>query len=79
MTDTIEFSASVKQVKTLADHGLDVTFSMPEESIAQAAQLMACKREGIYLKVICSADIDKQTGNNAISEGAIRKSERATT
>lgn len=52
----IVFSATVEKVQTLVDGGLRITFDLPEDAIAQAAQLMACKREGIALTVEVKAD-----------------------
>ena len=49
--NAIRFNASVEKVQTLVDGGIRVTFDLPEDAIAQAAALMACKREGIPLKV----------------------------
>jgi hypothetical protein len=52
----IKFSATVASVKTLVDGGLRITLDLPEDAIAQAASLMACKREGIPLTVEVKAD-----------------------
>ena len=52
----IRFAASVEKVQTLVDGGIRITLDLPEDAIAQAAQLMACKREGIPLKVEVKAD-----------------------
>jgi hypothetical protein len=54
--NVIKFSASVASIKTLVDGGIRVTFDLPEDAIAQAAALMACKREGIPLTVEVKAD-----------------------
>lgn len=56
--NVIAFSASVEKVQTLIDGGIRITLDLPEDAIAQAAQLMACKREGIPLKVEVKADGD---------------------
>lgn len=55
----IVFAASVASIKTLVDGGIRVTLDLPEDAIAQAAQLMACKREQIPLKVEVMADGDE--------------------
>ena len=52
----IVFPATVASVKTLVDGGLRITLDLPEDAIAQAAALMACKREGIALTVEVKAD-----------------------
>lgn len=52
----IEFPATVEKVQTLVDGGIRITLDLPEDAIAQAAQLMACKREGIPLNVEVKAD-----------------------
>lgn len=56
--NVIEFPASVASVKTLVDGGIRVTLDLPEDAIAQAAQLMACKKDGIYLHVEVKADLE---------------------
>ncbi len=57
--NVIRFPAIVASVKTLVDGGLRVTLDLPEDAISQAAALMACKREGIPLKVEVKADGDQ--------------------
>ena len=52
----IKFSATVASIKTLVDGGLRITLDLPEDAIAQAAALMACKREAIPLTVEVKAD-----------------------
>jgi hypothetical protein len=52
----IKFSATVEKVQTLVDGGLRITLDLPEDAIAQAASLMACKREAIALTVEVKAD-----------------------
>lgn len=47
----IQFDAVVARVQTLVDGGLRVTLDLPEQAIAQAAALMECKRQEVYLKV----------------------------
>ncbi|MDP1547397.1 MAG: hypothetical protein Q8L87_15410 [Anaerolineales bacterium] len=56
--NVIAFPATVEKVQTLADGGIRITLDLPEDAIAQAAALMACKREGIPLKVEVKADGD---------------------
>ena len=52
----IVFDATVYKVQTLVDMGLRVTLDLPEDAIAQAAQLMECRREGIPLVVTITVD-----------------------
>lgn len=52
----IEFRATVEKVQTLVDGGIRITFDLPEDAISAAASLMACKREGIPLRVEVQAD-----------------------
>jgi hypothetical protein len=54
----IAFPATVEKVQTLVDGGIRITLDLPEDAIAQAASLMACKREGIPLRVEVKADGD---------------------
>lgn len=56
--NVIKFNASVASIKTLVDGGIRITFDLPEDAIAQAAQLMACKKDMIPLKVEVKADGD---------------------
>ena len=55
----IVFVASVASIKTLVDGGIRITFDLPEDAITQAAALMACRRDGIPLKVEVMADGDE--------------------
>lgn len=52
----IAFSATVEKVQTLVDGGIRITLDLPEDAISAAASLMACKREGIPLRVEVKAD-----------------------
>ena len=67
----IEFHAAVHQVKTLADNGLIISFELPETEVMQAAQLMECKRQGIYLVVTCEV-AKQQENNDAVHERSVR-------
>ena len=51
MSEAITFPATVYKVQTLVDHGVRVTFDLPETCIMQAAMLMECKRMGVALDV----------------------------
>ena len=50
MTDTLRFTASVAQVKTLADGGIRVALDLSETSIDIAAALMQVKQAGAVLE-----------------------------
>jgi hypothetical protein len=52
----IAFPATVEKVQTLVDGGIRITLDLPEDAISAAASLMACKREGIPLRVEVKAD-----------------------
>ena len=49
---TIEFTATVARVKTMADGGLRFEFDAGEAETLAAVQLMECKRFGAVLKVV---------------------------
>ena len=51
MTEPIQFVCTVEKVQTLVDHGVRVSFDLPETAIMQAAMLMECKRMGVVLEV----------------------------
>lgn len=60
--EPIKFDAAVARVQTLADNGIRVTLDLPEGTVMQAAQLMECKRLGVYLKVECRGIDAKESG-----------------
>lgn len=60
MAAKIIFSASVSSVRTLVDGGINVTFSLSEDSIMQVAQLLECKREMIPLRIEVQADTQNE-------------------
>lgn len=60
--ESIRFVVVVQKVQTLADGGLRFTFDAPEDAILPAAQLMACKREGVVLEVVCIKQGDQLNG-----------------
>jgi len=45
----IEFPCAVARVTTMADGSFRVYFDLPETALMAAAELMACKRDGVYL------------------------------
>ncbi len=52
MTDkpAVEFEAEVRQVKTMADHTVCVTFNLPEYAVEQAAWFL--KNQGQMVKAV---------------------------
>lgn len=56
MQGAVEFEAIVNQVRTLADNGLRVILDLPEQAVAEAAQLMELKRNEVVLKVVITYD-----------------------
>ena len=59
--NAINVHAIVYGVRTLVDHGIRVTFDLPETAIAQAAMLMECKRQGIPLEIDIKSDDENLT------------------
>lgn len=60
-TNEIKFQAAVSRVATLADGGLRITMDLPETAILEAAQLMECKRSGIYLDITATISDNEET------------------
>lgn len=54
--NVIAFPATVASIKTLVDGGINVTFSLDENSIMQVAALLECKKDMIPLCVEVKAD-----------------------
>ena len=50
--EPIVFTAAVQRITTLVDGGIRVSFDLEESAIMQAAELMACKRDGVYLEAV---------------------------
>jgi hypothetical protein len=60
MSEAIEFEAAVYSVRTVVtDHGIHITFELPETAIPQMAMLAECRRQGIYLHVKATATDDR--------------------
>ena len=53
MSDAIIFHAEVVKVMTMADGSPRIIFGASENAIPQAAMLMECQKEGIYLEITC--------------------------
>ena len=51
MTDALRFTASVAQVKTLADGGIRLALDLPETAIDIAAAMMKAKQAGAFLEI----------------------------
>jgi hypothetical protein len=63
--DALRFSATVAQVKTMADGGLRLVLDLPETAIDIAAAMMQAKQAGAVLE-IAAVFIVKQQENNAV-------------
>lgn len=61
MTDVIRFTASVAQVRTMADGGIRLMLDLPETAIDTAAEMMKAKQAGAVLE--CAVVPVKQEGN----------------
>ena len=58
MTDeVIRFTATVAQVKTMADGGLRISLDLPETAIETATEMMKAKQAGALLECACVAVI----------------------
>jgi len=57
VSDTVTFLAEVVKVQTLQDHGLRLTFDLPEDEVIAAAKLMEFKRMGVVVKVTCEPQV----------------------
>ena len=68
-----EFWAIVGKVQTMADGGIRVYLDLPENAIVQAAELMAYKREGVVLDVVCTPRVENER-EPSDDEGKARKS-----
>jgi len=51
---SISFPCAVAKVTTMADGAFRVYLDLPETALMQAAELMACKRDGVYLEAVCT-------------------------
>lgn len=51
MSEPIKCTCTVYKVQTLVDHGLRVSFDMPESEIMAAAMFMECQRMAVILNV----------------------------
>lgn len=50
--EKVEFHAAINKVSTLADLGIRAVFDLSEDSVMQAAELMAIRRAGVSVKVV---------------------------
>ena len=61
--DIVRFSASVAQVKTMADGGLRVSLDLSDKEIDTAAKLMQAKQAGAILEIaLVLVDAQKAQG-----------------
>jgi len=71
----ITFHAEIYKVQTLVDGGLRLTLDLPETAIAQAAQMMDWKRNGIVVDVTCKTREDHDSdAKESVEAGKKRKS-----
>ena len=51
-SETINFQAIIARIQTMVDNGLRVTLDLPEQAVAEVAQLMELKRMGAVLNIV---------------------------
>ena len=56
--EDIVFDCEVVRVKTMADGSVRLELGMPEGLIVQAAALMQCQQDGIYLHAVLRAQTE---------------------
>jgi hypothetical protein len=72
--NVIRFSASVFQIRTLVDGGMNVTLALSDKDIKQVSQLLECKKIGAVLEVV--AVPVKQVKEEKKSEPTRKRTER---
>jgi hypothetical protein len=60
--DVIRFTASVAQVRTMADGGIRLVLDLPESAIDTAAEMMKAKRAGAVLEIAAVAVVAEKQG-----------------
>ena len=50
--EPISLSCAIAKVTTMADGSFRVYLDLPETALMAAAELMACKRDGVYLEAV---------------------------
>ena len=64
MAETIQITAAVQKVQTLADGGIRWTFDVPETAVLESAHLMEIRRNGCAVSMTLEPIIgEKQQGN----------------
>ena len=71
---SITFHAEIYKVQTLVDGGLRLTLDLPETAIAQAAQMMGWKRNGVVVEVICKTEEYHKSDAKIVEAWSKRKS-----
>ena len=64
MSDSIVFQAEIKKIQTMADGGIRFIFDTGEGAIKEAAMLMECKRQGVYLEITVKEATKTQVKEN---------------
>jgi hypothetical protein len=79
MTDeVIHFTASVAQVRTMADGGIRLVLDLPETAIDTAADMMKAKQAGAVLECAVVAVVKQVSIKDDIQTRTERKSEWKT-
>jgi len=65
----LRFSATVAQVKTMADGGIRVAIDLPETAIDIAAAMMQAKQAGAVLECAVMAVVKQPNANREIEDG----------
>lgn len=55
----VEFVAEIRQVKTMADHTVNVTLNLPEYCIEQAAWFM--QHQGEMVRIVSGVEVDRES------------------
>ena len=67
MTEPIRFSASVSQVRTLADGGIRLVLDLPETAIDTATAMMQAKQAGAVLECAVVPVLQERNRNGEVS------------
>ena len=62
--EPISLSCAVAKVTTMADGSFRVYLDLPETALMAAAELMACKRDGVYLEAVFTQKAADDSGNS---------------
>jgi hypothetical protein len=72
--NVIRFSATVFQIRTLVDGGMNVTLALSDKDIKQVSQLLECRKMGAVLEV--AAVPVKQVKQEEKKSGTIKRKQR---